>query len=321
MLQRLFFYRLKLTDFTSKMNFTCLLITYQFPEKTGNAKFYFYRMEYLALHLNVSPREPFAEMLTYHLSEAGFEMFEETPEGLTAYIPSAQFDENSLQEMVSNISALGCEIVSKTEQIAPKNWNEEWESNFQPQIIGDLIYVRADFHAPDPSYKYEIVVQPKMAFGTGHHATTSQVMEQMLQLDFKGKAVLDMGSGTGILAILAGMLGATEICAIDIDSVCAESSAENSIRNGYPGIEVLQGVAADLQGRTFAVILANINRNIILSDLPFYATMLLSGGTIIMSGFYFQDLAVIREQAAPLQLEYLHHTVKNEWCCAIFRKA
>ena len=277
-------------------------------------------MEYIALHLVISPLEPFADVITYHLSEEGFEMFEDRPEGLTAFIPADLFNEKTVSEVISQVSELGCEIKMHVETIAPKNWNEEWENNFQPQVIADQVYIRADFHSPDPSYKYEIVVQPKMAFGTGHHATTAQCMEQMLLLDFQNKSVLDMGCGTGILAILASMLGANPICAIDIDPVCVESSSENSIRNNCVAIEVLQGIAEDIKDRKFNIVLANINRNIILSDLSFYSEMLTSNGTIIMSGFYLQDLTVIRQKAESLHLVYRQHIHKNDWCCAVFNK-
>jgi len=277
-------------------------------------------MEYLELKLVVVPREPYCEILTYHLSEIGFDMFEDTLDGLKAYILEKSFDEIQLLEMLKEQSAIGFFVQHEVIHIPWKNWNEEWESNFQPEIIADKIYVRAEFHPSNPGFEHELIVQPRMAFGTGHHPTTAQVMVLMLTIDFKDKTVLDMGSGTGILAILALQLGVKYALAVDNDENAVENSIENAIRNGYPNMEALVGESKDLLHLKFDIILANINRNIIINDLPFYSKMLTNSGRLLTSGYYEQDLKIIQEKANSLGLKYVRHITKNDWCCAEFVK-
>ncbi len=277
-------------------------------------------MEYLELKLAINPREPYAEILTYHLSEIGFDMFEDTSDGLKAYILAQNYDENNLLQLLKEQSNTSCTVQHEIMHIPWKNWNEEWESNFQPEVIADKIYVRAEFHPNNPGYKHELVIQPRMAFGTGHHPTTAQVMELMLSIDFKNKSVLDMGSGTGILALLALQLGAKSALAVDNDDNAVDNSRENAIRNGLPHMDTLVGESSTIAERKFEIILANINRNIILNDLPFYATMLFRNGILVTSGYYAQDLKIIREKASSLGLNYVKHIVKNDWCCAEFIK-
>ena len=277
-------------------------------------------MEYLELKLAINPREPYAEILTYHLSEIGFDMFEDTSDGLKAYILAQNYDENNLLQLLKDQSNTSCTVQHEITHIPWKNWNEEWESNFQPEVIADTIYVRAEFHPSNLGYKHELVIQPRMAFGTGHHPTTAQVMELMLSIDFKNKSVLDMGSGTGILALLALQLGAKSALAVDNDDNAVDNSRENAIRNELPQMEALVGESSTIAERKFEIILANINRNIILNDLPFYATMLFRNGILVTSGYYTQDLKIIREKASSLGLNYVKHIVKNDWCCAEFIK-
>ena len=277
-------------------------------------------MEYLELKLAINPREPYAEILTYHLSEIGFDMFEDTSDGLKAYILAQNYDENNLLQLLKEQSNTSCTVQHEITHIPWKNWNEEWESNFQPEVIADTIYVRAEFHPSNSGYKHELVIQPRMAFGTGHHPTTAQVMELMLSIDFKNKSVLDMGSGTGILALLALQLGAKSALAVDNDDNAVDNSRENAIRNELPQMEALVGESSTIAERKFEIILANINRNIILNDLPFYATMLFRNGILVTSGYYAQDLKIIREKASSLGLNYVKHIVKNDWCCAEFIK-
>ena len=277
-------------------------------------------MEYLELKLAINPREPYAEILTYHLSEIGFDMFEDTSDGLKAYILAQNYDENNLLQLLKEQSNTSCTVQHEITHIPWKNWNEEWESNFQPEVIADTIYVRAEFHPSNLGYKHELVIQPRMAFGTGHHPTTAQVMELMLSIDFKNKSVLDMGSGTGILALLALQLGAKSALAVDNDDNAVDNSRENAIRNELPQMEALVGESSTIAERKFEIILANINRNIILNDLPFYDTMLLRNGILVTSGYYAQDLKIIREKASSLGLNYVKHIVKNDWCCAEFIK-
>ncbi len=277
-------------------------------------------MEYLELKLAISPREPYAEILTYHLSEIGFDMFEDTLDGLKAYILEQNYDENNLLQLLKEQSNSSYTVQHEVTHIPWKNWNEEWESNFQPELIAEKIYVRAEFHPSNPDYNHELVIQPRMAFGTGHHPTTAQVMELMLSIDFKNKSVLDMGSGTGILALLALQLGAKSALAVDNDDNAVDNSRENAIRNNLPQMEALVGESSTIADRKFEIILANINRNIILNDLPFYAEMLFGNGVLVTSGYYEQDLKIIRDKASSLGLNYVKHIVKNNWCCAEFIK-
>lgn len=277
-------------------------------------------MNYTELNLQLNPLELFGEMLTYQLGEVGFEMFEDTPQGFKAYIQTANFNNDAVLEIIEGIKELNCEVTYSIQDIPWQNWNAEWEKNYQPEIIGNKIYVRAEFHEANPSYPHEIIVQPRMAFGTGHHPTTSQVMEAMLDIDFKNKSLLDMGCGTGILAILGMQLGASSAYAIDYDPNSVDNSIENAQRNGYPQIEVALGSSELLEGKSYDIILANINRNIILNDLDKYAASLNAGGLLITSGYYTSDLSVIKNKAAEYHIDYLQHTSQNDWCCATFKK-
>ena len=277
-------------------------------------------MNYTELNLQLNPVDLFGEMLTYQLGEVGFEMFEDTPQGFKAYIQTANFNNDAVLEIIDGIKELNCEVSYSIQDIPWQNWNAEWEKNYQPEIIGNKIYVRAEFHEANPSYPHEIIVQPRMAFGTGHHPTTSQVMEAMLDIDFKNKSLLDMGCGTGILAILGMQLGASSAYAIDYDPNSVDNSIENAQRNGYPQIEVALGSSELLEGKSYDIILANINRNIILNDLDKYAAALNAGGLLITSGYYTSDLSVIKNKAAEYHIDYLQHTSQNDWCCATFKK-
>lgn len=258
-----------------------------------------------------------ADILTAELAEIGFDTFEPNELGFRAYITSSVFDEQELQarlEPYKEQYTFGYEI----NLIPYKNWNEVWESNFPSVVIGDRLYIRADFHEEKPSYPYQILMHPKMAFGTGHHETTFQMAEQMLDMDLKGKTLLDMGCGTGILAILASQMGALSILAIDNDPIAAESCAENFSLNKVKDAEALCGDVSSLAGKKFDVILANINRNILLRDMQGYVNAMNPGGTILFSGFYTEDLDSIREEAARVGLTYTSHHSKNNWVVARF---
>ncbi len=253
-----------------------------------------------------------------HLANMGFEMFEETDTGLKAYIPSKDFTEAMESDLVPDYITSGVKFSKQL--IKNENWNAVWESNFEPELIAGKVYVRADFHPPQNQYEFQLVIQPKMAFGTGHHPTTALVIELMLQLNFIGKSVLDMGCGTGILAILAEKLGAESVLAIDNDENAVINTKENIFKNACHQISVEQGDAKTPGIKYFNLIIANINRNIILNDLPLYAANLMVGGEIVFSGFYEKDLVMIQETAEELNLEYQKHLIKNEWCCAYFKK-
>jgi len=266
----------------------------------------------------MQPDTEVAEILMAHLAEIGFEMFEENEDGLKAYVPAQEFTTDMEANLIPEY--LQADIQFSKKFIKHENWNAVWESNFEPELIANRIYVRADFHPAQPQYEHEIIIQPKMAFGTGHHPTTALVMEQMLSLDFKNKAVLDMGCGTGILAVLADQLGATSILAIDNDEHAVINAKENAEKNNCNKISVLQGEAATPGNHKFDVVIANINRNIILNDLPLYVGNLHTGGDLLLSGFYEKDLKMIQECSEKNNLSFQKQLVKNEWCCAYFKK-
>jgi ribosomal protein L11 methyltransferase len=247
-------------------------------------------------------------------------MFEETDHGVKAYIESDLFHKSDLDAI--NIPGNGHDIKLdfKVNALPDVNWNAEWEKNFEPVKIGSDIYVRADYHPANDQFKYQLVIHPRMAFGTGHHATTTLMMNTMLKMDFRNKSVLDMGCGTGILAIFSAKLGADKIVAIDIDPNCTENTLLNAEVNDVKLSEVITGGAASAGSEMFDVILANINRNIILEDLTFYVNNLKAGGVLLTSGYYEKDRDIISQGAAKHELSYIEHVVKDEWCCASFVK-
>lgn len=275
-------------------------------------------MEYVELDIKISPLDPFREYMSYHLAAIGFDMFTETENGLLAYSPSDAYDENSVNQIIIDGIELGCTVSYSSKIIPWQNWNEEWEKAYQPEVIGGKIYVRADFHPANSSYPLEIIIQPRMAFGTGHHPTTSQVMEMMLKMDFKGKRIIDMGCGTGILAVLAMKLGAEHAVAIDTDANAVENSRDNVLKNACENIEVFEGEAESLKGLKCEIFIANINRNIILNDLSLYKETMPAGGELITSGYYLQDLTIIIKKAKELGFEFIENTAQNDWCCARF---
>lgn len=260
------------------------------------------------------------DLLINALGQIGFDTFEEVEFGFKAYIPTDDFDKKVLDEVLNNYRDMFTFSYDIT-LIPLKNWNEVWESNFEPIIIKDKIYVRATFHAPRPEFAYEIVIDPKMAFGTGHHQTTSMMLEMLLENDMTGKKVLDMGCGTGILAIIASKSGASEVTAIDYDPVCFESTKENSQLNKIFNVQTLNGSKEAIPDELFDVILANINRNILLDQLKRYSEVLKPDGELYMSGFYeTPDLDMIMDEARKYGIKYIIHKINNGWVAAKFIK-
>lgn len=258
------------------------------------------------------------DILISELGDMGFDTFEVRDGGFAAYIASEQLDRSALESLLIH-QPVGFEVTYVVNEIEPQNWNNVWERNFEPVIVADQCYVRATFHAAKPEYPYEIVIDPKMAFGTGHHQTTALMMRQLLTENIEGKSVLDMGCGTGILAILAVKLGAAQVLAIDNDPVCVASVEENKIRNDAAGITTACGSSDRLRGRRFDLILANINRNILLDQLEDYAEALEKGGVLYMSGFYEgHDLDVLKGAAADHGLAYDGHDTMDSWAAARF---
>lgn len=275
---------------------------------------------YTELVFTIGQDEDFvADILITALADIGFDTFENTEKGFLAYIPAADFNEEQLTATLSDYKDQ-FSFAYEVNTIPYKNWNEVWESNFEPVIIAGKIYIRANFHEERKEFPHQILMHPKMAFGTGHHETTFQMAEQMLDIDMKSKRVLDMGCGTGILAILAYQQGASNILAIDNDPIAAESCEENFQLNYVENATATCGDASSIQGMQFDIILANINRNILLRDMKAYSDSLVSGGIILFSGFYTEDLDAIKEEAANNDLTYENHHSKNNWVVARFKK-
>lgn len=259
------------------------------------------------------------DLLIQDLALLGFDSFEDRESGFAAYIPEAQFDEGALNSLLIN-QAPDFEVDYSYREIKPENWNAVWESNFQPIVIDEHVYIRASFHPAQSEYPLEIVIDPKMAFGTGHHQTTSMMIRLMLGLDFKGESVLDMGCGTGILSILAAKMGAKAVLAIDHDPVCQASTEENININKVEAIQTLCGSIDLIEGKKFGIILANINRNILLDQLQAYASSLHPGGHILMSGFYEgEDLKMIVDQATELGMTVEKTLIDQRWTAVKMR--
>lgn len=273
---------------------------------------------YLEYKFVIEPLQPASEILIAELGYAGFESFVENEDGVTAYIPSEEFDE----EIFAGIHILQSkefEINYSSKEIEQVNWNIEWEKNFSPILVDERCSVRAPFHEK-PDTEYDIVIEPKMSFGTGHHATTHMMLQFILKEDWTGKSVLDMGCGTGVLAILAEMKGAAEIEAIDIDNWCYQNTLENVERNGCELISVYEGGAELLQDKKFDRIIANINRNILLDQIPIYFKCLNAGGKLYLSGFYTEDIPAIEEKCEENDLELMDQLERENWVALSFSK-
>ncbi len=266
---------------------------------------------YIGYTFTVKPLQPTVDILIAELGEAGFESFVENEDGLSAYIQKSDWNANILND-IQILNSNEFEIGYTFDEIAPTNWNETWESNFNPIIVDDVCSIRAPFH-DKPNTVYDIVIEPKMSFGTGHHETTKMMVQHILKNDFTNKSVLDMGCGTGILAILAEMKGAKPIDAIDNDNWCYLNSLENVKRNGCKHITVLEGDAGLLKTKTYDIIFANINRNILLNDIYTYAGSLNKNGILFLSGFYKEDILAIEEECQKYMLKLVEVIEENHW--------
>ena len=280
-------------------------------------------MKYLEFIFRTTPcTETVNDVLSAVLADAGFESFVERPDGIAAYIQAALYKEENLRQAIADYPLPGTDITYSYTEAEDKDWNEEWEKNFfQPIVIGDRCVIHSTFHQDVPQAEYDIVINPQMAFGTGHHETTSLIIGKLLDTDLQGKKVLDMGCGTSILAILARMRGASSCTAIDIDDWCVRNSLENIALNHLDGIHVYQGDASSLTDKgPFDVVIANINRNILLADMRHYVARMNQGAMLLISGFYTEDIPALRSEAERLGLRYTGKREKNHWATLAFTK-
>ncbi len=277
-------------------------------------------MNYIQISVPLPSTENDTEILIAKLSFIGFESFEEQADSLIAYIPEKEFVKDELLGLEYYFE---CDRLGKldVELIPDKNWNEVWESNYPPVTIADSCFVRAPFHDSIPNMDYEITIIPKMAFGTAHHETTSLMLELILNNDFNNLNILDMGCGSGVLAILASMRGANPITAIDTDIWSYRNTLENVKVNGISNVKVIEG-GVEFVNKTdnYNIILANINKNILLRDMKHYVAALLVDGYIYFSGFYLEDLSDIEAEANKYGLKLENNLEKNNWIAAVFKK-
>lgn len=272
---------------------------------------------YLEVTVRLSPLIPWREVMIAEMGSVGFEGFEETSSGFKAYIPKNEYREKSFKQ-IAVFSQDGLSIDWNTSDIAPENWNSAWEQNFTPTRIGDRCVIRADFHPPERA-EFELIITPKMSFGTGHHETTQLMVLLLLETDCHQKSIVDMGTGTGVLAILSEKKGATNILAIDNDPWCIENTLENIATNQCKNIRTK---LTDQLSETllFDSVLANINRNILLEQMDAYAKALKPEGNLLLSGFYVEDLGIIRSKCESLGFRFIRNFEKNQWVAALFIK-
>ena len=278
--------------------------------------------DYTEVRIDMSPcNETMTDVMAALLCEHGYESFVPDESGMTAYIKLEDFDKKVLDEVTAELP-FDTSVTVKCETVEGRDWNQEWEKNyFKPITVYGKCVIHSSFHTDIPSMPYDIVIDPKMAFGTGHHQTTTLIIRRLLELPLEGRSVIDMGTGTGILAILAAMRGAGPVTAIEIDEFAHVNAVENVSLNRHPEINVVLGDASALAGvEPVDLFLANINRNIIVGDLQVYASRLKEGGTMLLSGFYEDDIAIVLDEARKHGLEYVGHTVLERWSCLELKK-
>ncbi len=278
---------------------------------------------YIKVSFVVTPaEEAAADVLSALLAEVGFESFVTEEWGLTAYVPKAAYDSEAVEEVVKGFPLEGFAITCESEEIEGEDWNAEWEKNyFQPIVLGEECVIHSTFHTDVPKARYDILIDPKMAFGTGYHQTTCHMLRAILGENMEGKSVLDMGCGTALLAILARKHGAKDVVAIDIDEFAYENALENIALNNTPDIEVrLGGAEALREDDTFDYVIANINRNILVADMGSYAACMHEGAVIFISGFYTDDMEILKAEAARHGLRYEAFAEDNRWAMMRFVK-
>lgn len=277
--------------------------------------------DYIVMLCELNPVEPWREIFISEMAVLGFESFEEIPGGFKAYIEKSRFNQeevlSALREVVDDAQP---EVKVEFQTIEGENWNAVWESNFEPVVLGEKCFVRAPFHVPSGAYPLELVIEPKMSFGTGHHETTALMAALILEENLQNKSVLDMGCGTGLLGIIAAKLGAHPVTIIDNDVSAYENAQENILRNDCPHIQVMLGDAKLLGKDSYDVIIANITKNILLQDLPIYVSVLLAGGKLFMSGFFEIDKEEMVMHAENFGLEQLGEKSQSGWLALSFSR-
>ncbi len=273
----------------------------------------------LTIQVSISASAEITEILMAELAEIGFDIFEDTATGLNAFCLEHLFDQAQMQEIFDRYAFLGL-IDYTLQKIEKQNWNEVWETNYDPIRIADKVFIRASFHEPAPGFQMDLVINPKMSFGTGHHETTSLMVENLFTLDLKEKTVLDAGTGTGILAFVAKKLGAREVRGFDIDEWSVENSIENAGLNNCQDIVFAKGTIRDEDLTQYDVLIANINRNILLDEMEEYAKRILPGGYLLLSGFYQQDIPALTKKAASFGIRQIAALEKNNWVSLLLKK-
>ncbi len=270
--------------------------------------------------LSLTAPVDWVDILIAELAQIGYESFVETENGVDAYVQTDQFSEAGVQEIIRKYDEVA-QISYSVNHVARQNWNEEWEKNYPPVMIEDQCIVRASFHQVEKPFRYEIIINPKMSFGTGHHETTSLMLSNQLEMDFTGKRVMDVGSGTGILAVMAAKKGAAWVDAFDTEEWAVENAIENSQLNGVTNIRIQQGTIQEVQlGGPYGIVLANINRNVLLQEIPLYVSYLVPDGYLLISGFYEQDIDELDRVASKHHLQQIRHTTKHQWASVLYRK-
>lgn len=276
-------------------------------------------MVYISYDFVITPLALGRDILIAELEEIGFESFVETDAGVIAYIKKEEWSGTLLND-IQILNSAEFKITYNKEEIAQVNWNIEWEKNFNPLIIDEKVSIRAPFHSKPGNIDYDLIIEPKMSFGTGHHQTTHVMIQHLLDIDLSDKKVLDMGCGTGILAIFAEKRGASFIDAIDNDAWCYENSVENVERNNCHNIHVYKGDAALLKDKSYDFIIANINRNILLQDIRTYSKCLEKDGILLLSGFYTEDIPAIETEAQKNHLKKVSFIERDNWVGVKFIK-